>query len=323
MPRSLKINFIFVIYWMMLLYILAALVWWYIALERQNNEMALLRISELRTEQPAYETGYNLIIKEKQRKSTQYIGEGLIFLLLVVAAAIYIYRAVNRELKQSREQQNFMIAITHELKTPISVSKLNLETMQKRKLDETQQQRLIQSSLEETNRLNMLCNNLLISSQLEGRVHRFTPENIDFSAMLNQVVQDYKSRYPERKFQEVIQPGLSLIGDSFMLQMLFSNLMDNACKYSPKDKSVELSAGLIEEEIFVRVADQGTGIPAEERVNVFKKFYRIGNEATRKSKGTGLGLYLVKRLLNVHRASIFIEANQPRGTIFETRFKKL
>lgn len=323
MPRSLKINFIFVIYWMMLLYILAALVWWYIALERQNNEMALLRISELRTEQPAYEAGYNLIIEEKQRKSTQYMGEGLIFLLLVVAAAIYIYRAVNRELKQSREQQNFMIAITHELKTPISVSKLNLETMQKRKLDESQQQRLIQSSLEETNRLNMLCNNLLISSQLEGRVHRFTPENVDFSAMLIQVVQDYKSRYPERKFQEVIQPGLSLIGDSFMLQMVFSNLMDNACKYSPKDKSVELSAGLIEEEIFVKVSDQGTGIPAEERGNVFKKFYRVGNEATRKSKGTGLGLYLVKRLLDEHRATISIESNQPHGTIFEARFIKL
>lgn len=323
MARPKKINFIFIIYWSMLLYILAALVWWFVALKQQNNEMTQLRISELNTTRPEYDQKYKTILKENQRKSTQYIGEGSIFLLLVLAAAVFIYRAVNRELKQSREQQNFMMAITHELKTPISVSKLNLETMQKRKLDELQQQRLIQNTLEETNRLNLLCNNLLISSQLDGRVHRFTPEDFNFSDLMEGIARDYRLRYPDRKFIDKITPGLELTGDSFMLQMVFSNLLDNACKYSPKDEPIEMIARLQNGGLQILVSDKGSGIPAEERENVFMKFYRVGNEATRKAKGTGLGLYLVKRLLKVHHATISIEPNQPYGTIFAVQFKKL
>lgn len=322
MRRSLKINFIFIIYWLMLLYILAALIWWYVALERQNSEMTMLRLSEINTSHPAYVEKYNAIIRENHRKSAQYIGEGSIFLLLVLAAAVYIYRAVNRELKQSREQQNFMMAITHELKTPISVAKLNLETMQRRKLDEIQQQRLIQVTLEETNRLNLLCNNLLVSSQLEGRAHRFTPEDADLSALLHQVIYDFRSRYPDRKIVDEVQQGMMVFGDPFMLNMVFSNLMDNAFKYSPKDQPVELTASMLPGGPQILIADYGNGIPEEESEKVFKKFYRLGNEATRKSKGTGLGLYLVKRLLHTHKATISIKSNQPQGAIFVVQFFK-
>lgn len=322
MVRSKKIKSIFIIYWLMLLYILAALVWWYVALEQQNKEMTGLRLSKLNENDPAFVISQKAILIAEQRKSTQYIGEGSIFLLLVLAAAVFIYRAVNRELKQSRQQQNFMMAITHELKTPISVSKLNLETLQKRKLDEAQQQRLIQNTLEETNRLNLLCNNLLISSQLEGRVHRFAPGEFNFSDLLEDIVRDYRSRYPDRKFNTAIEPGILLYADTFMMQMVFSNLLDNACKYSPKNEPIEINAGIKNENIWAAVSDKGNGIPVEERENIFNKFYRMGNEATRKAKGTGLGLYLVKRLLTVHKASILVNSNQPHGTTFAVHFKK-
>ena len=120
-----------------------------------------------------YQARFNKIKSLEKRKTAQYLGEGVTFFLLIIAGAIFVFRAVRRELRISRQQQNFMIAITHELKTPISVAKLNLETMQKRKLDETQQQRLIQTTLEETNRLNALCNNMLLSSQMEAGGYRF------------------------------------------------------------------------------------------------------------------------------------------------------
>lgn len=322
MPASRKINFIFFIYWSLLLYILAALIWWFVALSQQNHLMALMRIAELNKEEVGFTAKYESIVKEEQRKSHQYIGEGSIFLLLIVGSAIFIYRAVKRELKQSREQQNFMMAITHELKTPIAVSKLNLETLQKRKLEEAQQNKLIQKTLEETNRLNSLCNNLLISSQLEGGVHRFTSEEFNLSGLLEQLVAEYRSRYPERTFNSNIDPEIDINGDPFMLQIVFSNLLDNANKYSNKDQVIEIRAA--QEDGFPRVsiADRGSGISAAERDKVFQKFYRIGNEATRQARGTGLGLYLVKKLLNVHQALIRIEPNHPHGTIFVVQFKK-
>src|SRR5690606_10624220 len=99
---------------------------------------------------------------------TQYIGEGVIFFLLIAAAAMFIYRAVSRQFKQSREQQAFMMAITHELKTPVAVAQLNLETLQKHRLEPAQQLKLIGNTLQETSRLNALCNNLLLSSQMEA-----------------------------------------------------------------------------------------------------------------------------------------------------------
>lgn len=322
MPASRKINFIFFIYWSLLLYILAALIWWFVALNQQNHLMALMRIAELNKDEAGFTGMYEGIIREEQRKTHQYIGEGSIFLLLIVGSAIFIYRAVKRELKQSREQQNFMMAITHELKTPIAVSKLNLETLQKRKLEGEQQSKLIRKTLEETNRLNSLCNNLLISSQLEGGVHRFTSEEFNLSGLLEQLVAEYRSRYPERSFISRIDPEIDINGDPFMLQIVFSNLIDNANKYSNKDQEIEISASHKAGLPVVEISDKGNGISASEREKVFQKFYRVGNEATRQAKGTGLGLYLVKKLLNVHQAAIHIEANQPHGTIFVVQFKK-
>ena len=110
-----------------------------------------------------------------------------------------------------------MIAITHELKTPISVAKLNLETMQKRKLDEQQQQRLIQTTLEETNRLNALCNNMLLSSQIEAGGYRITNEETNISELIGKCVQDFITRYPQQKIETDIAPDIFINGDRLLV----------------------------------------------------------------------------------------------------------
>jgi two-component system sensor histidine kinase CiaH len=131
---SKKIKVIFFFYWFLLLYIIAALVWWYIALNRQNAQMTAFELQELKTGEPQYREKYNYIVELERRKTAQYAGEGATFFLLIVAGAFFVYRAASRELKLSRQQQNFMMAITHELKTPIAIAKINLETLQMRKL---------------------------------------------------------------------------------------------------------------------------------------------------------------------------------------------
>ena len=314
--KSKKLRSIFVLYWFLLAYILAALIWWFIALNRQNKLMTMYEMEQLQQTDTNYQATFNKIKDLERRKYAQYLGEGVTFLLLIVAGAIFVFRAVRRELRISREQQNFMIAITHELKTPISVAKLNLETMQKRKLDETQQQRLIQTTLEETNRLNALCNNMLLSSQIEAGGYRITNEETNISELIGKCVQDFITRYPQQKIESEIAPDIFINGDRLMLQVLANNLIDNAIKYGARDLPVTVVLSEKNHKIIFQVKDHGKGIAAEERDKIFDKFYRVGNAATKGAKGTGLGLYLTKKISQQHNANISVTDNTPTGAIF-------
>ena len=145
MIRSVKKKFLLItiVYWFLLLYMIAALIWWFVALNHQNNDMADLRLAELNKDDPAYLNKVEKINDAQQRKITQYIGEGTTFLALILIGAVFVYRAARKQIKLSAQQQNFMMAVTHELKTPIAITQLNLETLQKRKLEEDKQQKLI------------------------------------------------------------------------------------------------------------------------------------------------------------------------------------
>lgn len=314
--KSKKFRSIFILYWFLLAYILAALIWWFVALNRQNHQMAEYEMEQLQKTDTDYQANFDRITSLEKRKTAQYIGEGVTFFLLIVAGAVFVFRAVRRELRISEQQQNFMIAITHELKTPISVAKLNLETMQKRKLDEQQQQRLIQTTLEETNRLNALCNNMLLSSQMDAGGYPFTNEETNISELIGKCVQDFITRYPQQKIEAAIAPDIFINGDRLLLQMLANNLIDNAIKYGNKEVPVTVVLSEENNKIIFQVKDQGKGIAAEERNKIFNKFYRVGNAATKLAKGTGLGLYLTKKIAKQHNANISVTDNSPSGAIF-------
>src|SRR5688572_18892184 len=124
------------VYWFLLVYIISALVLWYYTLEKQNTRMTQLRLAELRKVDPAFEKTYEEIMSQKKRNTTQYVSEGLTFLAVTIVAALFVYQAVRRQVRLQHQQENFMMAVTHELKTPMAIAKLNLETMQKHHLEE-------------------------------------------------------------------------------------------------------------------------------------------------------------------------------------------
>jgi two-component system, OmpR family, sensor histidine kinase CiaH len=314
--KTKKIRYIFIIYWFLLTYILAALIWWFISLTNQNKQMTIFEMQQLNATLPYNQQKVDNVLDAERRKKMQYIGEGITFFLLIVAGAVFVFNAVSRQLKISQEQQNFMMALTHELKTPIAVTKLNLETLQKRKLEETQQQRLIQTTLQEANRLNALCNNMLLSSQIESSGFKISNEEINFSSMVKDGVQDFITRYPQRSIKTVIQEEIFTEGDHLLLQMAINNLIENAVKYSPKESPIAIALSEEKNNILLKVKDEGKGIAEEEKKKVFEKFYRIGNAATKAAKGTGLGLYLTKRILLQHNGNIAVTDNSPTGSIF-------
>ena len=315
-----RLALITVVYWFLLVYIVVALIFWYLELNKQNQQMYEYRLEQLHKDAPGYGKVIDEIQTAKDKKTSQYIGEGSVFLLLILVGAVFVYRATRRQFILSRQQQNFMMAITHELKTPIAVARLNVETLQKRRLEEAQQQKLISNTLLEVNRLNTLTNNVLVASQLETGAYQLNKQQINVSRIAIEAVHEFQNRFPQRSIEVDIQPGIYMQGEDTLIQLLLNNLLDNAVKYSPKESPVKLLLNSEGKHVIIQVIDEGIGIPAEEKKKVFEKFYRVGSEETRTAKGTGLGLFLSKKIVHDFRGSITITDNVPKGSIFTVRF---
>lgn len=327
MPGTARKSFrlITIIYWLLLLYIVAALVWWFISLEKQSQELTDLRLTELNSQKATLEPGnfarkLAKIEKDSKRNTEKYIAEGITFLILILIGAFFVYRSVRRQFMMQYQQQNFMMAITHELKTPISVARLNLETLQRYQLDEEKQTKLIRMTLQETARLDTLINNILVSSQMEGGGYLTSKEELDFSSLLRDCIKQAKSRYPERTFIENIEDEIEIAGDPLLLQLLISNLLENAVKYSAKEKRIVCALHRANNEVILNIIDEGVGIADTEKSKIFEKFYRTGNESTRKTQGTGLGLYLCRKIAEDHNADILVTNNEPAGSNFAIHF---
>ncbi len=315
-----RLAVITAVYWLLLGYMVAALFFWFIELYDQNKRMADLRLVELKKDDPEYISRRENITGYQKLKTAQYIGEGATFLVVILIGAVFVSRAIRRQLRLSNQQQNFMMAITHELKTPIAITRLNLETLQKRKLDAAQQQNLISHTLQEANRLNTLCNNILLASQLDAGAHKPVKEEIHFNDLVEGCIEDFRLRYPQRKIDTDIDESIYLNGEELLLQMLTNNLVENALKYSPVDSAIQVTLKENTKAVILQVMDQGAGIADEEKKKVFQKFYRTGDENTRKAKGTGLGLYLCKKIMEEHNGSVSVTDNQPKGSIFTATF---
>jgi len=311
-----KLTLVTIGYWVMLLYMTAALIWWFVALQNQNNLMANMLLSGLKKDDPHYIAKVTLIEAARNRKIAQYIGEGSTFLALFLFGAVFVFRATRRQIRLSHQQHNFMMAVTHELKTPIAVAQLNLETLQKHRLDEEKQRKLINNTLQEANRLNTLCNNILLAAQLDAGAYKPMQQELNLTEIIAGSAKNFITRYPQRKINADISEGIFVMGEELLLQMLINNLIENALKYSPKEAPINVTLKVINNKATLQVADEGLGIPDVEKKQVFDKFYRSGDENTRNTKGTGLGLYLCKKIAQEHHAHIEISDNHPQGSIF-------
>lgn len=311
---------LFLIYWVLVAYVFAALVWWFIALTRQNSDMAGMKLRQLGSDQPANED-IRAIRAYERRKYLQYVGEGATFLLFIVGGAWFVYRAVRREINAGKQREHLMMAITHELKTPLAVTQINLETLQKRVLDDEQRQKLIRTSLHEANRLNTLCNNLLLSFQFDAGGYVPARETIDLGELVNNVIGDFKMRFPSRTIEADLAPSVRLNGDGLLLQLAVSNLIDNAIKYSPKKSPVRVNLRKTPDVCTLEVIDGGDGIADSEKKKVFRKYYRSSVAATKHAGGTGIGLYLTRKIADHHHAGIRAADRPGGGCIMVMEFK--
>lgn len=264
--------------------------------------------------------GVILIDIAPERKG-MFLGEGIFFLIVFVFGAIKLKQAFQKEKKMHDQQHNFMLSVTHELKSPLASIKLYIQTILKRELTSEQRSQFLQNSLKDIERLDDLVENVLIATKLDDKRGMTPKERFDFSETVEKIadrLQVYSCT--TQTIQTDVDQGIFLTGDHFSISSVVTNLIENAIKYSPACEIVEVSLKENNNAVILSVSDSGIGISDEEKKRIFNKFYRVGSEDTRKTKGTGLGLYIVKTVLERHNAQIKIKNNNPTGTVFEITF---
>ncbi len=302
----------------LLSYILLQFSWWTYLLIDLNNENVRLRYSAAGNN----EVEKQVLAQKLNQRHWMVIGEGSVFLLLLVSGGIITYRSFNKEFQLARQQKNFLLSVTHEYKSPLASIKLMLETLLKHDIEKEKRNTLIKSAINDADRLNALVENALLAASIEQHTYRFNLEAVDVSKVVSELVYTFQSN-PDRKhhIETDIEHHVEMKADAFAFSLLLNNLLENAAKYSPAGTliKVELKKS-VPGKIILRVADQGIGISDSDKVKIFDKFYRAGNEETRSTKGTGLGLYIAKHIAEYHHGKITVSNNLPKGSVFEVTF---
>jgi len=235
---------------------------------------------------------------------------------------IWIYRNLNNRLKLKRQQSNFLLSITHELKTPLASIKLYLETLQKRTLSMEQIHTILSNSQSDVTRLRDLVENILLAAQLDNSKYELHFQEVNISVLLSEVTSRYmQPRNMQSRVNLNIEKDVCITTDAAAIEMIANNLLSNAVKYSPANGQIDILLRTDADKVTIAISDEGMGISDEDKAQIFTKFYRAGDEETRKSKGTGLGLFIVKNLLNLLQGEIKIKDRQNKGTTFELSFK--
>jgi signal transduction histidine kinase len=313
-----------ILFYILVFYVLLQFSWWAYLLIDLNEEIFIQKVELI--ESKNYSADEISSVKEKHKKELHkrwgmVLGEGSVFLALLLVGIYITNHAFRREAELSRQQRNFLLSVTHEFKSPLAAVKLNMQTLQKRQLPEAQQQEVLRKAVLEAERIDALVEKTLMAARLDDRNYDLQPELINLSDLVHRVVSDHVDRRdPKHNIVHHIAPSIFINGDSIAFASMLVNLIENAEKYAPADTTIEIRLTRNDKTVLLTVSDQGQGIPEKERGKVFQKFYRVGNEDTRRAKGTGLGLYIVKHVVGLHKGTISVKGNHPTGTLFEMNF---
>jgi signal transduction histidine kinase len=303
---------------------LLALIWWTILLYRKNHEAynAKVDLIYLQAKQENKSVFTSEAFLEAQRdykkQASMIMGEGVVFGLSLLIGIFLIQRAFEKELFISKKQNNFLLAVTHELKSPLTSINLGLETLKKRKLNHEMLVDVVDTSLLESKRLQNLIDQLLLTAKMDNKEIIYQLKDHNLSNLVNNYIKNFSLTRPDVSIDHSVDPDINIRIDAGAIETLLSNLVENAVKYA-NGNEINIQLKQVNDGVSLKVSDLGHGIPETEKKKIFEKFYRIGSEETRKTKGTGLGLYISKRIVDFHHGSISVANNKPTGSVFEVK----
>jgi signal transduction histidine kinase len=250
---------------------------------------------------------------ELRNKIRLYMFEAILLTILVGAGIYGVYSSVKMIYNLNKQQNNFLLSVTHEFKTPIATIKLMLQTIRRRELPDEKKNELLDKAIQNSDRLNELTENMLTAMQIENNKYIYTKEVFSLTEMVTFAAEYYRSH---DEITTEIEEDVEVVGDRFVLRISLNNLIENAIKYS-NNAPVHIRMYTSKDKAFIEVIDQGPGIPEAFRSKIFRRFYRIEDEEVRDTKGTGLGLFIVKQTIEKHKGKVTVTANHPNGSVFQ------
>ncbi len=294
---------------------LTAFAWWAILLNKKNEQNYHLKNRILHIDKSYSVQDIELEYRKQQK---MIIGEGLVFGISLLCGLFLINKAFWTEIKANKSRSNFLLSVTHELKTPIASLNLINKTLATKYLPPEKNKALLKAAGEEGRRIESLVNNILTAAQIE-QSYNYNYETTNLSELIAKYIQrTYKLNNISRVDYDLSE-NINAKVDHEAFVSLLNNLISNAIKYAPDESPIIVSLRESNNNVVLRVIDQGIGISDIEKKQVLQKFYRIGNEETRESKGTGLGLFIVQQIVSAHKGTIKLMNNTPTGTIIEVR----
>jgi len=242
-----------------------------------------------------------------------FTGEGA---LVNIIASV---RDITRFREADELQSTFISVISHELKTPVALIKGYADTLLRK--DAHWNQETVQESLgvilEETDRLNHLIDNLLDASRLQAGAMQLEMDQVALDALAERVASRFRTQSDVHQIVTDFPADFPAVeGDAGRLEQVLNNLLSNALKYSPAGGRITIGGHSLPGEVVVTVTDQGVGIPLEEQTRIFERFFRGSRERHQRTPGAGLGLYLVKAIVEAHGGRIWVESGPGEGAVF-------
>jgi signal transduction histidine kinase len=241
-------------------------------------------------------------------------------LCLLLLGTILTLRAASREMSLAAAKSSFVSNVSHELKTPLALIRLYAETLElDRVKDDRQAKDFLRTINGETRRLTQLINNILDFSKIEAGRKEYRFVSSDVAQVVETVLRTYEYQLKDAGFEVStrIDHGLPMVSiDPEAVSQAVVNLLNNATKYSEDTKQIEVAVAARDGHIAIEVADHGIGIPRSEQQKIFEKFYRVSTTLVHNTKGSGLGLALVKHVVEAHGGIVLVDSETGRESRF-------
>ncbi len=251
-----------------------------------------------------------------QRRIFMVVSEGSFFALLIFVMLGLLWRTMRREVELERQHQNFLSAITHELKSPLASMRLALETVLRGRADGSASVRFLENALQDTERLQSLVQKVLEVTRYARGHGSLEAHRMNLTALVDDAVRGFSRRATAAgaRLEAELEPDVWAEVDGEAFVIVVSNLLENSIKYGGTIPEIRVRLEEADGDAVLTVSDNGRGIPEEELPFVFNRFFRGGDELTRTTQGTGLGLYLVRQIVEAHRGSVEVAESGPDGT---------
>ena len=267
--------------------------------------------------------GGDIFEKAARRQIAVYVWTGALVIALILTVGAFATRAVGKQIRLNRMKNDFIATVSHELKTPLASMRVLVDTLLEGNIrDEAQAKEYLRLTAKENERLSRMIDNFLTFSRMERNKMAFTLTEARPAAIANDAIESVKTKFVANHCRftlEVAEPLPEVQADHDAMVTVLVNLLDNACKYTAEDK--EIAVRIFPDNGFVcfAVSDNGIGLTRKHIRRIFDRFYQVDSSLARRAEGCGLGLSIVKFIVDSHHGKINVESKPGKGSTFTVR----